>query len=785
MGDLGTPPEDEPGVEEGAPEPVSIAPATEGAKHASSLASRIDAMLVDDIDVDDAPDAAPDAMIDASIETSTDAAIDFDDLEEIEESKPITISPPPLAVRPSVPAFPPPPPPPPMAGRPVVVVPPRVPSSPPAMRASPVAPRPPAIPRAAPPIAVPTVGIPTASRAIPTISVPPPKDGEAPPATPPERPSGLDIAMGSDLAQMSEGMEVSTETPNIVVDQPLEAALESPTVVDRALEELGDVGGEKRAETLAKDLEATTDPAAAAYLAYELGELYERRLADEARAVKAYGRALTLDPGLRPNLWAIRRVFYRRGLWPNLVKLIGAEVTYARDDYERADLLLEKARVAAYHMNDARGGAGRARRGGDARAESPGRAARARADRGAARVTSPRCSTPGSASPRRSRPPQRKIAYWLEVGRTAGAREYDRAQNAFEQATALAAGTSAAERIARERVRVAEDHGSPEDVAAAIDELATLLLATFGPAGAAADPAQASEASTDRATMVRRELVALRRRQAQIARTDTPERAWDILQQALALSPGEPLVLADLTELAEELGRYDDLAELVQSWQAVEGDPGRAMVLSIRRADALLRGGQRDQARALLASLEASAPGFVVLTSAAERDALGRADAARSREDVPVRGARRAARHLARTRAAAGARSGGRRRTLRPGRGAARVRGWRARGARRGARGARQGARGRTRAACRPRGPDRARRHDRPRRRGARAPADRGARERWRGAARGVRARDPPRAQPRRARGRARARARGRDARARRSRPQVAHGVDARAARPR
>ena len=50
------------------------------------------------------------------------------------------------------------------------------------------------------------------------------------------------------------------------------------------------------------------------------------------------------------------------------------------------------------------------------------------------------------------------------------------------------------------------------------------------------------------------------------------------------------------------------------------------MVLSIRRADALLRGGQRDQARALLASLEASAPGFIVLTSAAERDALGRAD---------------------------------------------------------------------------------------------------------------------------------------------------------------
>ena len=121
-------------------------------------------------------------------------------------------------------------------------------------------------------------------------------------------------------------------------DQPLEASLESPTVIDRALDELGDAGSEKRAETVSRELEATTDPAAAAYLAYELGELYERRLADEARAVKSYGRALTLDPALRPNLWAIRRVFYRRGLWPNLAKLIGAEVEYARDDYERADL---------------------------------------------------------------------------------------------------------------------------------------------------------------------------------------------------------------------------------------------------------------------------------------------------------------------------------------------------------------------------------------------------------------------------------------------------------------
>ncbi|MBA3451994.1 MAG: hypothetical protein H0T42_02720, partial [Deltaproteobacteria bacterium] len=449
------------------------------------------------------------------------------------------------------------------------------------------------------------------------------------PATPSSSFGDLDLPQGSDLASLSDGgVEVGTATPNIVVDQPLEASLESPTVIDRALEELGDAGSEKRAETVAKELEATTDPAAAAYLAYELDELYERRLADEARAVKSYGRALTLDPALRPNLWAIRRVFYRRGLWPNLAKLIGAEVEYARDDYERADLLLEKARVLGHQMNElaeARSALDEA-----VRISPKHQGALLELERLAARANDlPALLDVWEQLADGVEHPARKISYWVEVGRHAGTTEYARAQSAFEKAAELAAGTPGAERVARERLRVAEENGTPEDVATAVENLATLLLAAFGLAGpdASGVAGGSAEHQTDRATAIRRELVALRRRQAQLARGTQPERAWDVLQQALALSPGEAVVLADLTELAEELGRYEDLAELVQSWQAVEGDPARAMVLSMRRADALLRGGQRDQARALLASLEASAPGFIVLTSAAERDALSRADA--------------------------------------------------------------------------------------------------------------------------------------------------------------
>ncbi len=563
----------------------------------------------------------------------------------VEDEAPLRRPPPPVARMVALP-------PPPIPNRPAVAIPPRPPGA--AMRVPTLGPKPRMIP--SPSLAVPSV--PSVAIPPPTIAVPvkdtgsgdhavgaPPPTSEEPrsrrASTPPPingpashpnaQAKGSEdyLTAGADLAALADGagVEVGTATPNIVIDQPLEASLESPTVIDRALEEIGDAGSEKRAETVARDLEQTSEPAAAAYLAYELGELYERRLADEARAVKAYGRALTLDPALRPNLWAIRRVFYRRGLWPNLAKLIGAEVEFARDDLERADLLLEKARVLGHHMNDA----------AEARAALEEAVRIAPQHQGALLELERILARAGDTAAlldvwerlaEAVEHPARKITYWLEVARAAGSSEYARAQEAFEQAAVLAGPGPTAERIARDRLRVAEENGTAADVASAIDALAALLLQSFGPAGPGDEHGLTPEQAPDRATSLRRELVALRRRQAQLARTDKPEQAWDVLQQALALAPGEPLVLNDLTELAEELGRYEDLAELVQSWQAVEGDPGRAMVLSIRRADALLRGGQRDQARALLASLEASAPGFIVLTSAAERDALGRADPA-------------------------------------------------------------------------------------------------------------------------------------------------------------
>ena len=477
-----------------------------------------------------------------------------------------------------------------------------------------------------------------------TPSAPPPLPDRKKPPTPapaPIAPSALDsepgVAIETDDIEIegtAEALRPSDDDghvpgsikPNVVVDAPLEQMLEKPTAVERALADMGDAALERRADVLTAELDAATDKRLIAGLAYELGELCERRLADEARAVKAFGRALAADPSHRPNLWAIRRVFYRRALWPNLVKLIDAEIRFARSDDERADLMVEKGRVLGERLGqpvEARTAFEDAytlvpsHQSALLELERIGNRDRdhallAKAWGGLAELAA------GAA---------RRTVYLVDLARLA-ADQGDHGKALEVLATAAQTGADP-ERVNAERIRIAEVAEDAGQLLAALDEKAALLLARFGPGGLP-DPSVApptAGVAPDRATALRLELVAVRRRQAHVARTTgNPTAAWDSLQNALALAPGEPVVLADLIDLAEELHRYDELAILVEAWQSVEGDSTRGLLLSLRRADALLRGGNREAAKTLLATLEAAHRGFVALTSLVERDALGRKD---------------------------------------------------------------------------------------------------------------------------------------------------------------
>jgi tetratricopeptide (TPR) repeat protein len=403
----------------------------------------------------------------------------------------------------------------------------------------------------------------------------------------------------------------TTIMATLVTGQP-----ESPTVVDRALVSLTDAH-KARADRLSRELEMTAgnDPAHAASIAYELGALCERELDDEERALTAYRRALELDPSNIPNRWALRGVLYRRGLWPELERMIDIELKRAGEDAERVDLLFERALVS-----------GR-RKGGDdqARTALVGASQLAPHHQGVLfeleRLISrsrdkQRLVDVWERLAEAIDQPERKVSHLLEVARACAATDYKRATRAFDMATqlAMAVSTAVGVRVTREALRYADMYGTPADIAGALDGFAQTLGAAVSDAGSGERRSAAYARLQD--------FAALRRRQAQLVRSEKPVEAWGLLQDALSMCPDDPVLLGDLIELAAELGRYKELLVLVNAWRNGETDTGRGRMLSAWCAEARLSDERRQQSRVLRGALNVTAPGFILLTSAAECDAL-------------------------------------------------------------------------------------------------------------------------------------------------------------------
>jgi tetratricopeptide (TPR) repeat protein len=88
-------------------------------------------------------------------------------------------------------------------------------------------------------------------------------------------------------------------------------------------------------------------PKRGATLVHEAAHLREVGLRAEREAAKSYAHALTLDPSFAPNAWALRRVFARRSLWDNLVRVLDAEIRFGTwpRAADRADLQIERGRL--------------------------------------------------------------------------------------------------------------------------------------------------------------------------------------------------------------------------------------------------------------------------------------------------------------------------------------------------------------------------------------------------------------------------------------------------------
>lgn len=144
------------------------------------------------------------------------------------------------------------------------------------------------------------------------------------------------------------------EAPASGADEPRAAT--SPSPLEEALEAARSVDSQGRLDALLGEMAETTEAEWKAVLCYEMGEVQEGTFGDEPSAIKSYSKALGLDNQLFPNLWAVRRVFWRRQLWPNLIKLIDAELKLVSEPAHRVSLLMEKGDILRRHQDDPEGG---------------------------------------------------------------------------------------------------------------------------------------------------------------------------------------------------------------------------------------------------------------------------------------------------------------------------------------------------------------------------------------------------------------------------------------------
>ena len=104
---------------------------------------------------------------------------------------------------------------------------------------------------------------------------------------------------------------------------------------------------------------------------------------------------------------------------------------------------------------------------------------------------------------------------------------------------------------------------------ASLERRIATLTESFGVGGI---PSQENVVGTG-GEQVLRHMVALRRQQGQLlARSGDLDGAWTCLQEALGLVPGDSLLLADLSEMAEQLGPFPGFTENRESMLRVVRD---------------------------------------------------------------------------------------------------------------------------------------------------------------------------------------------------------------------
>jgi tetratricopeptide (TPR) repeat protein len=121
------------------------------------------------------------------------------------------------------------------------------------------------------------------------------------------------------------------------LERAVSEAPDQPFVLDTLARLYEQAGSQQSlADTLERLTACTADPRERLGYLHRIGDLYRDRLADDDASMKAYERALGIDPAYIPALRALGPMYQAKERWDDLVKMHEAEVAAVHDARRRA-----------------------------------------------------------------------------------------------------------------------------------------------------------------------------------------------------------------------------------------------------------------------------------------------------------------------------------------------------------------------------------------------------------------------------------------------------------------
>ena len=138
-------------------------------------------------------------------------------------------------------------------------------------------------------------------------------------------------------------IEILDAEPILAEDEPLAGA---PDPVDLVTRRAKNETARDRVTMYQSELAAETRPDHQGILLHEIAAYKEQTIHDDPEEVqRAYTQAMDTHAALRPNLWALRRLFEGRSQWQSLLSLIDTEIRHAATRREKAELWTEKGHI--------------------------------------------------------------------------------------------------------------------------------------------------------------------------------------------------------------------------------------------------------------------------------------------------------------------------------------------------------------------------------------------------------------------------------------------------------